>query len=89
MPQTVRYGTGVGIKTVTEFGPVYGHGGWVPGYVSSLRHYPDYSATIAFQINSDAFIACEQRDLVGELERALAELLLASTVPGEGATECP
>jgi hypothetical protein len=22
-------------------GPDYGHGGWIPGYVSSLRHYAE------------------------------------------------
>lgn len=34
----VLYGTGVVIYANTEFGQVYGHGGWGPGYVSSLHH---------------------------------------------------
>ncbi|MCM2372734.1 hypothetical protein [Aporhodopirellula aestuarii] len=61
---------------MTEFGLVYSHSGWVPRYVSSLRQYPDCSVTIALHVNSEAFIASEQSDLMGDLELALAELIL-------------
>ena len=44
----VLYGTGVAINKETQHGQVYGHGGWIPGYVSSLRHYADHNITIAF-----------------------------------------
>lgn len=70
------YGAGVGIYGATEFGPVYGHGGWLPGYVSSLRHYADHGITIAFQINSDVGVVDDSTDLVPELEAALAALLI-------------
>ncbi len=71
----IRYASGVAIYTETEFGPVYGHGGWVPGYVSSLRHYADYDITIAFQINTDAGNVDDSTDLVSALELTLAKLL--------------
>lgn len=46
----VEYGAGVGIYSNGRFGPVYGHAGWIPGYISSLRHYPEYGVTITFQV---------------------------------------
>ena len=70
------YGAGVAIYAETPHGPVYGHGGWIPGYVSSLRHYADYGVTVAFQINSDAGIVDDSSDLVPELEAALAGLAI-------------
>ncbi|MEE4638785.1 MAG: serine hydrolase domain-containing protein [Wenzhouxiangella sp.] len=72
------YGAGVGIHPDTPRGPVYGHGGWIPGYVSSLRHYADHEVTVAFQINTDASIQGSAGDLVPDLEAALADLALAA-----------
>ena len=69
----VLYGAGVAIYQETPHGPVYGHGGWIPGYVSSLRHYADHDLTIAFQINSDVGVVDDSTDLVSALEAALAE----------------
>lgn len=73
-PGTI-YGSGVAIYAQTELGPVYGHGGWLPGYVSSLRHYADYGVTIAFQINTDVGIVDDSTGLVPALEHAMAELI--------------
>lgn len=53
-PGAVRYGIAVSHHPKTAIGSSYGHGGWIPGYVSSLRHYPRYGFTVAFQINADA-----------------------------------
>ncbi|MBF9051885.1 serine hydrolase [Roseobacter sp. HKCCD9010] len=72
----VLYGTGVAINKETQHGQVYGHGGWIPGYVSSLRHYADHNITIAFQINSDVGVVDDSTDLVPALEAALAQLLI-------------
>ena len=72
----VFYGAGVAIYQETPHGAVYGHGGWIPGYVSSLRHYADHNLTIAFQINSDAGVVDDSTDLVPALERELARLLI-------------
>jgi len=71
----ILYGSGVSIYSKTEFGPIYGHGGWVPGYVSSLRHYATHGITIAFQINSDVGVVDDSTDLVPAMEAALASLL--------------
>jgi D-alanyl-D-alanine carboxypeptidase len=70
------YGAGVAIHTATPRGTVYGHGGWIPGYVSSLRHYADHGVTIAFQINTDIGIVDDSTDLVPALEAALADLVI-------------
>lgn len=72
----IFYGSGVGIYAQTPLGPVYGHGGWVPGYVSSLRHYADANITVAFQINTDVGVVDDSTDLVSTLELALARLLI-------------
>ena len=72
----ILYGAGVAIHADTPRGPVWGHGGWIPGYVSSLRHYADHGVTVAFQINTDVGIADDGTDLVPALEAALADLAL-------------
>ena len=72
----ILYGAGVAIYGDTPRGPVYGHGGWIPGYVSSLRHYADHGVTVAFQINTDVGIADDSSDLVPALEAALADLAI-------------
>jgi D-alanyl-D-alanine carboxypeptidase len=74
----VLYGSGVAVYRTGPFGPVYGHGGWIPGYVSSLRHYADHDLTIAFQINTDVGVVDESTDLVPALEAALAEAILGA-----------
>ncbi|MEQ8516969.1 MAG: serine hydrolase domain-containing protein [Chromatocurvus sp.] len=76
----IRYGTGVSIRTETPRGPVYGHAGWVPAYVSSLRHYADHAVTVAFQINTDAGTVDDSSDLVPSLEAALVDLVLSAAV---------
>lgn len=57
-------------------GPVFGHGGRIPTYVSSLRHYADHGVTVAFQINSDAGVLDDSSDVVPALEVALADLAI-------------
>lgn len=70
----LRYGTGMMIIAGSPRGPVYGHGGWIPGYVSSLRHYANHGVTVAFQINTDEGFLDGASDLVPVLEAALADL---------------
>ena len=74
----ILYGAGVAIYAETPRGPVYGHGGWIPAYVSSLRHYADHGVTVAFQINGDAGVVDDGSDLVPALEAALAEVAVAA-----------
>jgi D-alanyl-D-alanine carboxypeptidase len=75
----ILYGAGVAIYADTPRGPVYGHGGWIPAYVSSLRHYADHDVTVAFQINTDVGIADDTSNLVPALEAALADLAISLT----------
>jgi D-alanyl-D-alanine carboxypeptidase len=75
----IFYGAAVAIYSDTPNGTVYGHGGWIPGYVSSLRHYADDGVTVAFQIHTDVGIADDSTDLVLALEAALADLAIAAT----------
>lgn len=72
---TVQYGMGVGIYRESPFGPSYGHGGWIPGYSSSLRYYPDYDVAIAFQINTDIGIVDDSMPVIEEMETRLAEVI--------------
>jgi hypothetical protein len=72
----ILYGAGVAIYAETPHGPVYGHGGWIPAYVSSLRHYADHGVTVAFQVNTDVGFLDDSSDLVPALEAALAELAI-------------
>ncbi len=74
----VFYGAGIAIYQETPHGTVFGHGGWIPGYVSSLRHYADHDLTIAFQINSDVGVVDDSTDLVPALEEALARSLIGA-----------
>lgn len=70
-----RYGPGVSHHPDGPLGPTWGHGGWIPGYVSSLRHYSRHGLTLAFQINTDA-VASEDNWLF-EMETRLARVLLS------------
>ena len=69
------YGLGVGIARSGDFGEARGHGGWIPGYVSSLRYYPAHDMAIAIQINTDV-------DMLGpegafdRIERAISAAIL-------------
>ena len=75
----IQYGAGVGIYRTGPFGPVYGHGGWIPGYSSSLRYYPDYGIAIAFQINTDIGIVDDTTPVMREMEARLAEIVISAT----------
>ena len=77
----VRYGLGVAVYQKSRFGPVYGHGGWIPGYVSSLRYYADHGVAIAFQINTDDGPANDMGEVVQEMEAHLAEVVLSVKKP--------
>ncbi len=46
------YGLGVAISE-TDFGPAYGHGGWYPGYRTSMVYYAKHKIAVAMQINTD------------------------------------
>jgi len=69
-------GAGVAIDAETPRGAIHGQGGWIPVYVSSLRHYADHGAPVAFQISRDAAVVDDASDLVQTLEAAVADLAI-------------
>ena len=49
-----EYGYGLGVSIAkSEFGTMYRHGGFFPGYNSMLVYFPDHRIAVAIQINSD------------------------------------
>lgn len=52
-PET-RYGLGVIVRPTTPAGPVVGHSGFFPGYMTELVHARDSGATVAVQVNTSA-----------------------------------
>jgi D-alanyl-D-alanine carboxypeptidase len=72
-----RYGAGVSINRAGRFGQVYGHGGWIPGYSSSLRYYADYGVAVAIQINTDSGITDGETPVMREMEDGLAEVVIS------------
>ena len=74
----VSYGAGVGIREHGPFGKSLGHGGGIPGYSSSMRYYPAYRVSVAFQVNVDNGMAGGEplvkdfKDFYEEMEQRLA-----------------
>ncbi len=79
--ETVRYGAGVALRRDGPHGRSLGHGGWIPGYCSSLRHYTDIRMTLAFQINTDIGITDDSADVMAAMERRLVAVLVAKIEP--------
>jgi D-alanyl-D-alanine carboxypeptidase len=68
-----RTGYGLGVYLSRgEHGPEYGHGGWFPGYRTSVAFYPDHALAVAVQTNTDAI---EGEDVHG-MRAAVAALVL-------------
>lgn len=70
----VRVGAGVLIQP-TSLGPKVGHGGFIPGYTSSMRYYPEHRVAVAFQLNTDI----DTPKYVGGMEQSLAEIVIRET----------
>jgi D-alanyl-D-alanine carboxypeptidase len=71
-----QYGAGVAIYRNSPLGDIYGHSGWIPGYCSSMRYYPDYGIAVAFQINTDIEIVGSQSRALHEIESCLAKVAI-------------
>jgi D-alanyl-D-alanine carboxypeptidase len=76
-PET-RYGIAVAIRRDGPFGPSYGHGGWIPGYCSSLRYYPDADVAVAFQVNTDIGIVDTNVPVTEQMESRLADIAVTA-----------
>jgi D-alanyl-D-alanine carboxypeptidase len=51
-----EYGYGLMVRP-SEIGKSYGHGGFYPGYVTDVQHFPDVGVTVCIQANTDDFAA--------------------------------
>ena len=71
----VRYGLGVIIWPSAQ-GPVYGHSGFFPGYITDLRYFPQGDFAIALQVNTSVPRALGQPP--GQLMNQLAEIVRSS-----------
>jgi D-alanyl-D-alanine carboxypeptidase len=71
----VKYGLGVIVRD-TELGPVWGHSGFFPGYLTEMRYFVDHDFCIAVQVNTS-----DGRTLgkpLGEIAQDLARIVLAA-----------
>lgn len=71
-----QYGIAVTQYKSKKYGNIYGHSGWIPGYSSKLRYYPEYKTAIAFQINTDIGIVDDSTKLFEEMEEKLAKIVI-------------
>ncbi|MDH5216562.1 MAG: beta-lactamase family protein [Gammaproteobacteria bacterium] len=78
--EDIEYGAGISIVKTGPAGPVYGHAGWIPGYISSLRHYSDKGVTIAFQINTDTGIIASEEGVAQKIEQRLLQVVVNNKV---------
>ena len=71
-----QYGIAVALYKSKKYGNIYGHSGWIPGYSSKLRYYPEYKTAIAFQINTDIGIVDDSTRLFEKMEENLAKIVI-------------
>jgi D-alanyl-D-alanine carboxypeptidase len=76
----MTYGLGVAIRE-SEFGPAYGHGGWYPGYRTSMSYFPDHKIAIAIQVNTDFQVISGKNEGLDlrPFEKKLMEVLLGAS----------
>ena len=72
------YGLGVAVKNSDKYGNIYGHAGWIPGYVSSMRYYPNFKVSIAFQVNTDIGFKSEN-NILQNIEDSLVSIFFKSS----------
>jgi D-alanyl-D-alanine carboxypeptidase len=70
-----RYGAGVAIDESGVLGTVYGHAGWVPGYVSFVRYLADERIAVAFQTNTDAGLLDGDESAIADIEARLTRVV--------------
>jgi D-alanyl-D-alanine carboxypeptidase len=80
----LRYGLGVTIQEGGALGTTLGHGGWIPGYCTSLRYYPEYGVAIAFQINTDVGVMDGAPSHIDLIEERLARVVMSDEANAGG-----
>lgn len=73
-----RYGLGMILRDSTVAGPMRGHSGFFPGYLTELRHYPARGLTVALLVNASAVRATPP------MARWVDELAAAPYLRGQG-----
>jgi D-alanyl-D-alanine carboxypeptidase len=80
MPER-RYGAGVAIYESDEDGPIYGHAGWVPGYVSFVRYVDNRKFAVAFQTNTDIGLLDGESSAIADIETRLTAVVTGGSAP--------
>lgn len=80
------YGLGQGISQ-TSNGVVYGHSGWIPGYVSFMGYFPDHQVAVAAQFNSNAGHSTGAGPIGPAKERLAATVISALDGSGVAGTD--
>lgn len=71
-----RYGAGIAIYESPGLGTVYGHAGWVPGYVSFVRYLAGARIAIAFQTNTDVGLQGDESTAIADIESRLTGVVV-------------
>lgn len=79
-PSLSNYGLGVFVHD-TALGPVYGHRGIMPGYLTVMNYFADYGIAVAVQFNRDHDVG----DLLAHAQ-SLAKIVIAN-LPEVGSTK--
>ena len=84
--QGTQYGLGVIVRP-TPLGTTYGHSGYMPGYLTEVRYWPDHGLAVAFQVNTSANGALGRSPgaIVNDLARIVTESLAAERPAAMGA----
>ncbi|HYJ79807.1 MAG TPA: serine hydrolase domain-containing protein [Longimicrobiaceae bacterium] len=74
------YGLGVIIRP-SPLGPTWGHSGYMPGYLTEVRYWPEHRVAVAFQANTSANGALGRAPgaIVADLARIVIDHLPPST----------
>lgn len=68
----------------SELGKSYGHGGWYPGYITDVQHFPDLGVTVCVMANTDDMAAFKM-----DYQRYCVELAKASSSPNQSGSALP
>lgn len=77
--QGARYGLGVIIRP-TPLGTSWGHSGYMPGYLTDMRYWPDLGIAVAVQVNSSS--GRSPTAVVNAVSAVIAELPLEPAFSG-------
>ena len=89
-PDGAQYGLGATLWH-TEFGPAWGHSGFVPGFNAILQHLPRHGVTLALLCNSDVALKGSGRS-PGQVAQKILKVVLnhqRTPTPGSGHGSTP